>query len=101
MLLEGKLGFLDLDVTIINMYAPYKNRDYFWASLSASSLINSNNLIVVGELNFTTLPVEIWGHNAKIDLMDDFFIKLPGRYDLVDMIPPVLEPTCTNGRSGK
>ena len=35
------------------------------------------------------------------DLMVDLFKDLLGSYDLVDFIPPVLEPTSTNGRSGK
>ena len=83
------------------MYAPYKNRDSFWDSLSDSSLLNVDNLIMAWGLNFTTSPIEIWGQNAKIDSMVDLFINLLGIFDLIDIIPPVLEPTWTNGRSGK
>ena len=91
-LMEGKLGFLNIDVRILNMYAPYNKRDCFRASLSYSGL-NTSNLNLAGYLNFTTSPTEIWGHNAKLDSMVDFFIHLLRIFDLVDIIPPVLEPT--------
>ena len=64
-LLEGKIGFIDKYVTILNIYASYKNRDSFWASLSDSGLLNVDNLIITGDLNFTTSSVEIWGKKCK------------------------------------
>ena len=91
--MEGKIGFIDKYVTILNMYAPYKNRDIFLVSLSYSSLLNVDNLIMAGDLNFTTSTAEIWGQNAKIDLMVDFFINLLIIFDLIDIIHPVLDPT--------
>ena len=91
--MEGKLGFINKDVAILNVYGPYKNRDNFWVSLSDSGLLNIVNLIIVGDLNFTTSSVEIWGQNAKLDLMANIFINLMGIFDLVDIIPPILEPT--------
>ena len=99
--MEGKLGFLDLDLTIMNVYAPYKNRDCFWDSLSASDLLNSQNLILARDLNFTLSLAEIWGHNAKMDPMAFYFKNLLESFDLVDIFPPMLEPTWSNGRSGK
>ena len=74
--MEGELGFNDLDVTIINMYAPYKDRDCFSTSLSDSGLLSVENLILEGDLNFTMSLAEIWGHRAKLDLMVDFFKDL-------------------------
>ena len=56
---------------------------------------------MAGDLNFTTSHAKICGHSANLDLMVDFFIDLMGSFDLVDIIPPALEPNWTNGRSGK
>ena len=67
--LEGKLGFLDLDLTILNVYGPYKNRDRFWDPLSTLGLFNYENLILAGDFNFALSLAEIWGLNAKLDLM--------------------------------
>ena len=70
-------------------------------SLSDYGILNINNLILVGDLNFTTSPAEIWGLKENLDLLADFFITLLKKYELIGIIPQVLEPTWTNGRSGK
>ena len=88
---------MEKDITFLNMYSPYKNRENFWVSLSYFCILDINNVILVGDLNFTMSPAEIWGHSAKVDLMVDFFVDLMGSFDLVDIIPHVLEPTWTNG----
>ena len=99
--MEGKLDFIDLDVTILNLYAHYKNRECFGGSLSNSGLLNVENLVIVGDLNFTTSPTEILGHSAKVHLLADCFKSLMEIFDLVDIIPPIMKPTWRNGRSGK
>ena len=83
------------------MYSPYKNRENLWVSLSYFGILDINNVILVGDLNFTTSPAEIWGLKENLDLLADFFITLLKIFELIGIIPQVLEPTWTNGRSGK
>ena len=90
--MEGKLGFLDLYLSILNVYAPYKNKYLFWDSLSASGLLNSQNLILVGDLNFSMSPSEIWEQNDSLDPMDFYFKNLLESFDIIDILPPILVP---------
>ena len=46
-------------------------------------------------------PAEIWGQKAKLDSMAFYFNDIQEKFDLVDITPPMLEPTWTDGRWGK
>ena len=74
------------------MYDPYKNRETFWVALSESCLLDIKNLILVGDLNFSTSYAETWGLKENLDLLVDFFTALMKIFDLTDIIPQVLEP---------
>ena len=65
-LLEGDLRLMDKYVTFLNMYAPYKNRESFWVSLSDYGILKIDNLILEGDLNFTTSTTEIWDQRKKL-----------------------------------
>ena len=69
--MEGRFKNFDLSLSIMNCYGPYKERESFWDHLEPSGLLGINNLIVVDDLNLTLPPVEIWGNNARLDLVVD------------------------------
>jgi hypothetical protein len=87
-------------VKLLNCYAPYKDGDSFWNQLLVSRLLGEENLIIVGDLNFTLSAREIWGDQAQIDPMADFFSNLLQSIGLIDLHPSVMSPTWWNGRSG-
>lgn len=45
---------LGMDLRIINVYGPYHNREAFWNRFLNLSITSSDNLIIGGDLNFST-----------------------------------------------
>jgi endonuclease/exonuclease/phosphatase family metal-dependent hydrolase len=62
--------------------------------------IGPNNLILAGDLNFSTGVDEIWGEKALIDPHATFFRDLFTNHHLVDVKPSEVVPTWRNGRLG-
>jgi hypothetical protein len=60
----------------------------------------ANNLIIAGDLNLTTRPLEIWGEKAISDPLMSFFKQLFYKNSLTDLEPAELLPTWRNGRQG-
>ena len=46
-------------LTYLNCYGPYNNRVPFWEAAVNEGIFKHPNLIIVGDLNFTLLDVEI------------------------------------------
>jgi len=63
-------------------------------------LLDSNNLIVAGDLNLTTRVDEIWGASTHSDKMAGFFKDLFQSHHLVDMLHDILVLTWRNDRAG-
>jgi exonuclease III len=84
----------------LNVYGPCQDRKYFWASVEASGILAQKDIIIVGDLNFTTSPEEIWGHNALQDPLAGFFKSLFLKNSLVDVLPSEIVPTWRNDRAG-
>jgi len=82
---------------LLNCYVPYKDGDSFWNQLLVSRLLGEENLIIGGNLNFTLSAREIWGDQARIDPMEDFFSNILQRTGLIDLHPLVMTPTWQNG----
>ena len=55
---------LQLDLTFINLYRPYLDRESFWNNLSGMDCFNSPYLVFGGDLNFSLGLSEICGVNA-------------------------------------
>jgi hypothetical protein len=87
-------------VALLNTYGPCKDRKLFWEKLDRAGLLVVEDLILAGDLNFTTSTEEIWGENARADLAVGFFKQLFSKNHLVDVTPDVVVPTWRNGRSG-
>lgn len=61
---EGLLGVditatkIDVPLRLINIYGPYHNRVGYWDNLMSTSLMNYENIIIGGDLNFSLGHVE-------------------------------------------
>jgi hypothetical protein len=87
--------------TVINIYGPYQDRLLFWERLFNKSWWNNPGLIVGGDLNFTIGEAEIWGENAQVDELSDFFKQALARVGVTDIPSPKFFPTWRNHRTGE
>ena len=69
----GGEGFLCADISssklnrnlrLVNIYSPCHNRELFWNRLMEADFMQSENLIIRGDLNFSLGLVESWGNWA-------------------------------------
>ena len=91
---------LQLDLNFINLYGPYLDREFFWNQLSGMDCFNCPYLVFGGDLNFSLGLSEIWGVNARVDALTEFFTNLLDGLGLVDAAPLVSSPTWSNRRVG-
>jgi endonuclease/exonuclease/phosphatase family metal-dependent hydrolase len=63
-------------------------------------LLALDDLILAGDMNFTTSSEEIWGESALADPLAGFFKEIFTKNNLVDVAPAEVVPTWRNGRSG-
>jgi hypothetical protein len=69
--------------------------------MKKEGLFNEPNLILGGDLNFTTLIREVWGELAKADPLQIYFSQMIQDEGLVDVELAKLLPSSRNGRCGK
>ena len=100
-LLNASIRGSSLQLSILNCYGPYLNRDSFWKATASGGLLSLPNLILAGDLNLTLNASEIWGSKALSDPLGSFFSKLFSDHHLVDVAPPSAGPTWRNGRIGE
>ena len=99
-LLEGRIqGFTNV-IRILNIYAPYKDRRVFWENVEDSGVRSMQNLIVVGDLNFTMFSYENRGMMSSVDPLDSFFQYLFSRNKLIHNMPHKLSPKWRHKRLG-
>jgi endonuclease/exonuclease/phosphatase family metal-dependent hydrolase len=99
-MLSGTCHFNNKRIHLLNIYRPCSDRQTFWNKVEARSLLDLENLIIVGDLNLTTSVREIWGDSSTHDSLVEFFISLFLTHNLVDYAPDYLAPTWHNGRLG-
>lgn len=51
----------NFSINIMNVYAPYRNREPFWKKLFESEIFDIDNILIAGDLNFTLNLDEVWG----------------------------------------
>ena len=91
-LLEGNIKGFNQVINLLNMYAPYKDKRTFLENIESSGLLNLQNLILDGDLNFTMHSFEYWRMQSSMDSL--CFLKIFfHRNKLVDIVPHKLSPT--------
>eukprot|EP00253_Pinus_taeda_P029007 PITA_29007 len=105
----GGRGFLGIDlfahsigsdIRIINVYGPCLDRETFWRTFLDSKLLQADNVILGGDLNFSLGYYESWGHSAQVDSLSDTISTLLEEHQWVDMPPVRIQHTWTNNKSG-
>eukprot|EP00253_Pinus_taeda_P026277 PITA_26277 len=86
-------------IHILNIYAPYLNRHPFWDKFFSSDLCEIRHLMLVGNMNFTLCPDEVWGGGRKMDPISDFLRSQLLRWNFIDVAPSSLTHTWQNGRT--
>jgi hypothetical protein len=99
-LLTGRCFELQSTINFLNVHGPCSDRKTFWKRLDDLGILAANNLIIAGDLNLTTSPLEIWGEKAISDPLMSFFKQLFYKNSLTDLEPAELLPTWRNGRQG-
>ena len=75
---------LKLDLSFINLYGHYSNREVFWNNLSGMECLKCPYLVFGGDLNFSLGLSKIWGVKARVDALTDFFINILEGIGIVD-----------------
>ena len=78
----------NLNFSVLNLYGPYQSCLSLWEDLFGKSFWNKTNLIVGGDLNFSLGEAEIWGPNARMDELTDFFCHRLAQAGVTD-VPPI------------
>ena len=99
-LLYARFKSLDSVFSIVNCYGPYANRISFWDKVVDGGIFNYPNLILAGDLNFTTSELEIWADHTRRDHLSIYFTQLLDSMNMVDLLPSKIGPTWRNGRAG-
>lgn len=90
----GGRGFIGLDffahsverdIRIINVYGPCSDRANYWRSLLESNLLQANNIILGGDLNFSLGFCESWGHMAQVDSLFNSLSTILEEHHWVDI----------------
>ena len=63
------------EITLLNIYGPYQDRIPFWEALFNKDCIKGNSVILGGDLNFSLGQSEVWGPQARVDILADFFTQ--------------------------
>ena len=83
--MDIKFGHSEQVFTLINVYGPCLNREVYWNSLLACSLLTLPNIIMGGDLNFSLGISESWGTHAIPDPLVEYFCTKIGEVDLLDI----------------
>jgi hypothetical protein len=86
---------MDLGMTllIINIYGPYLDRARFLEMILRKSFMNSEALILGGDLHFSLGAAKVWGSKARPNSLTYFFLHSLEEKRLVDLVPENLRHT--------
>lgn len=107
--LGGGDGYLGLDIfsaemgmnlRVLNVYTPCNQREKFWQRLLHLNLMDEEQTIICGDLNFSLGFRESWGSAAQIDSITDYMTSLLEQTNFVDVPMHKLLPTWRNRRVG-
>lgn len=104
----GSFGHMGVDIyspklgtkiRIINVYGPCQNWAEFWNQLLNSDILQHDNIILGGDLNFSIGFAESWGKHAQIDPLSVFFENNLEDHNLIDIPLDKIQPTWRNNRT--
>lgn len=83
---------LDIELRIINIYGPCHNKEEYWSRLLNSHILQKDNLVLGGDLNFSIGFEKSWGHNAQRDIFSNFLEANLEDHNLIDIPSPKIFP---------
>jgi hypothetical protein len=98
--LTGYSFDLKEQLSFLNVYGTCSDRKVFWKKVKDRGILSQQNLIVVGDFNFTLTEGESWGTSSQPDPLALFLKDIFTARGMVDILPDVLMPTWRNGRKG-
>lgn len=81
------------DIRLINVYGPCTDRASFWNTFLGTELLQADNIILGGDLNFSLGYSESWGHCAQVDPLIDTIANLLEDHHWVDIPSAKLQYT--------
>jgi endonuclease/exonuclease/phosphatase family metal-dependent hydrolase len=89
------------DICFLNVYGPCVEKKLFWDRVALGGLLDSNNLILACDLNFTLGADEVRGATTQLDKLAEYFKDMMLEHHLIDLVPVEIVPTWRNSRSGR
>lgn len=99
-LLVGHIRGLLGRIHILNIYAPYRERDTFWRKMIISGVLALVTLVMVRDLNCIIGLDEVWGKSKRVDAMAELIKDIIIHHNFVEIFPSMFAPTWENGRAG-
>jgi len=86
---------------ILNIYGPCQDRILVWNNLCSKSLMDNQNLVIRGDLNFSLGISKTWGPSAHADPLSDFFSNIIREKNIlyINLLKP--RPSWRNRRTGE
>ena len=84
---------LQKEISFVNLYGPYLDREVFWNNLVRMECFLSPFLVFGGDLNFSLGFSKIWGVKARVDVLTNFFHNILDSLGFVYINPLVSIPT--------
>jgi hypothetical protein len=78
---------------LINCYGPYHDKEFFWEAIKRDGILKEQNVILGGDLKFTTCSREMWGAHSRDDPLHSYFRQLLKGEGMVDVEPLKMLPT--------
>ena len=72
----------------------------FWDRIVSSGLLNIENLILAGDLNLNIHSFENWGRVLPSYPLEDYFLDIFDKAQLVDLAPSKITPTWRSKKVG-
>jgi hypothetical protein len=86
---------------VLNVYGPSQEHFPFWDCLFNKSLLQTEDLILGGDLKIFLGSMESWGQRARPDALSEYFRHKLGEPRLLDITPILLKQTWRNKRIGE
>jgi hypothetical protein len=88
-------------INFLNVYGLCTERKRFWEKVDGRGLLAKGDLIIAGDLNFTTSAEEVWGATTLLDPLAAFFKETFLKNQLIDIPPAEVVPTWRNEICGE
>jgi len=92
---------LGLNLWIVNIYGPCRQRESFWQHFLNLSIVSLDHVILGGDLNFSIGFGESWGSQAQVDSLSGLLMNLLEQHNLANVPMNNPLPTWRNRRVGE